>query len=109
MAYASTKIESVRAISTSLVMLNSDAIDWRAGATIDDDTGEMNVKEETMKVAAHFLLKVQFLGFAESLGPSHVTYSPTISSKHSLSARILHTRYSGFTDLVVDFFSSGCP
>ena len=34
----------------------------------------MKVNEETMKVAAHFLLKVQFLGFVASSGPFHVTY-----------------------------------
>jgi hypothetical protein len=90
MAYASTNMESVSAISTSLVMLNSLAIDCRAGATIDDETGEMKVNEETMKVAAHFLLKVQFLGFAESSGPSHVTYPSRVSLKRTLRLRGAH-------------------
>lgn len=44
-----------------------------AGATIEDDTGEMKVKQETMTVAAHFFLRVQFLGFSGSSGPSQVT------------------------------------
>lgn len=40
-------MESVRDSSTSLVMLNCDAIEVRAGAIIEDETGEMNVKEDT--------------------------------------------------------------
>ena len=54
-------------------MLNSAAIADRAGATIEDDTGEMNVKDDTTIVAAHFLLKLQFFGFPGSSGPSHET------------------------------------
>ena len=41
--------------STSLVMFKDLAMAGSAGATIDDDTGEMKVKHETMIVAAHFL------------------------------------------------------
>lgn len=52
-------------------MWNSDAIVERAGATIEDETGEMKVKDETTMVAAHFLLKLQFFGFSGSSGPSH--------------------------------------
>jgi hypothetical protein len=55
-------------------MLNSAAIADRAGATIEDETGEMNVKDDTTIVAAHFLLKLQFFGFSGSLGPCHETY-----------------------------------
>lgn len=44
-----------------------------AGATMDDETGEMNVKEETTSVAAHLCFLSQFLGFAGSSGPSQVT------------------------------------
>jgi len=44
-----------------------------AGATIDDETGEMNVKEDTTIVAAHLFLRVQFFGFSGSSGPFHVT------------------------------------
>ena len=52
-------------------MPNSLDIDGRAGATIEDDTGEMKVKDDTTIVAAHFLLNVQFLG---SSGPSQDTW-----------------------------------
>jgi len=45
----------------------------RAGAIIEEDTGDMKVKEETTSVAAHFFLIDQFLGFPGSSGPSHVT------------------------------------
>ena len=44
-----------------------------AGATMDEDTGLMKVKDETTNVASHFCFRVQFLGFAGSLGPSQVT------------------------------------
>ena len=54
-------------------MPNSLDIDVRAGATIDDETGEMKVKDDTTMVAAHFCLNVQFLGFSGSSGPSHDT------------------------------------
>lgn len=47
----------------------------RPGAIIADDMGEIRVKKETTKVAAHFLLEDQFLGFRESSGPSHVTFA----------------------------------
>lgn len=45
-----------------------------AGATIEEETGEMKVKEDTTSVAAHFFFKVQFLGFSGSSAPFHVTY-----------------------------------
>lgn len=48
MAYARTNIESVSDNSTSLVMLRSLAIEVSAGATIDDETGDMNVKDDTV-------------------------------------------------------------
>lgn len=41
---------------------------------MDDDTGEIKVKRETVIIAAHFFLFGQFLGFSGSSGPSHVTY-----------------------------------
>jgi hypothetical protein len=55
-------------------MWNSASRTGSAGATIDDEIGEMREKRETMAVAAHFLPKDQFLGFAGSLGPFQVTY-----------------------------------
>lgn len=45
-----------------------------AGATIDDDTGDMKVKEDTTSVAAHFFFMVQFFGFSGSSGPFQVTF-----------------------------------
>ena len=45
-----------------------------AGAIIEEDTGDMKVKEDTTTVAAHFLLIDQFFGFSGSSGPDHVTY-----------------------------------
>ena len=56
------------------MILNSLAILVKAGATIDDETGEMNVKDDTTIVAAHFFFIVQFFGFSGSLVPFHVTY-----------------------------------
>ena len=60
--------------SKALVMLNSLPMVASEGATIDDETGEMNVNIDTTNVAAHFLFLLQFLGFSGSSGPSHVTY-----------------------------------
>ena len=54
-------------------MPNSLDIAGRAGATTDEETGEMKVKDDMTIVAAHFRPNVQFLGFSGSLGPSHVT------------------------------------
>lgn len=53
----------------------SAASDGSAGATIDEETGEMNVNSDTVMVAAHFFLLLQFFGFSGSSGPSHVTYT----------------------------------
>jgi hypothetical protein len=46
-AYARTKIDSINEDTTELVRWNSLAMVSRAGATIDEETGEMNVKDET--------------------------------------------------------------
>lgn len=59
---------------TSSVMLNSADIALRAGATMEEDTGEMKVKQDTVTTAAHFFFIGQFLGFSGSSGPSQVTY-----------------------------------
>ena len=47
MAYARTKMERVSDNSTSLLILKSLAMDVSAGATIDDETGDMKVNEDT--------------------------------------------------------------
>ena len=57
--YARTNIEVVRAIRTVLVIPNSSARAVDAGATIEDDTGLMNVNADMMAVAAHLRLKLQ--------------------------------------------------
>lgn len=41
---------------------------------MEDATGEMKVNIETVMVAAHFFLLVQFLGLSGSSDPFHVTY-----------------------------------
>lgn len=53
------KTEVVSAMTAEFVMPNSAASTSDAGAIIDDDTGLMNVKAETMAVAAHLRLKLQ--------------------------------------------------
>jgi hypothetical protein len=40
---------------------------------MEEETGEMKENKDTMAVAAHFLPKDQFLGFAGSLHPFQVT------------------------------------
>ncbi len=45
----------------------------KAGATMEEETGEMNVNNDTVTTIAHFFFMVQFLGFPGSSGPSHVT------------------------------------
>ena len=44
-----------------------------AGAIIEEDTGDIKVKDDTTKVAAHFLPSDQFFGFLQSSGPDQVT------------------------------------
>ncbi len=45
----------------------------KAGATIDDDTGETNIKRDIRRVVPQRLRTVQFIGFSASSGESHVT------------------------------------
>lgn len=53
-AYARTKMDSVKDSSTWFVMLNSWAMAVRAGATMEEETGEMNVNDETTDYQHHF-------------------------------------------------------
>ena len=46
-AYARTKIDSVKDDTTSFEMPNSLEMAVKAGATIDEETGEMKVKDDT--------------------------------------------------------------
>jgi hypothetical protein len=68
------KMERINCDFTVLVTCSSRAISGRAGATIDEEIGETTVKEDMMRVAAHFRFMDQFLGFLGSSGESHVTY-----------------------------------
>lgn len=52
--YASTNTDIVMETSISLVMFSSSAIWNEAGATMDEDTGEMKVKNDMAMAAAHF-------------------------------------------------------
>ena len=85
-------MESTSCDSTVLVIPYCIAIAGSDGATMEEDTGEIKVNEETTKVAAHFLpfdLRLlgifssflgcvqstyQFFGLFGSSGPSHETY-----------------------------------
>ena len=51
-AYACTKTESTRCCSTASVVWKSAAIETTAGATMKEETGETNVKDEMTIVAA---------------------------------------------------------
>lgn len=73
-AYAKTNIESISWETTSSVTPKSAASDESAGATIDEETGEMKVNSETVIVAAHFFFMLQFFGFSGSSSPDHVTF-----------------------------------
>jgi hypothetical protein len=71
--YARTKIESIIDCIKGSVTWRSRAITGRAGATIEEVIGEINVNIETVRVAAHFFFIVQFLGLSGSEGLAHVT------------------------------------
>src|ERR1700761_3053835 len=72
-AYESTKIDKIIADLKSVPIPRSRFIFSRAGATMDEETGDINVKDETTNTAAHFRLNDQFFGFPGSSGPSQVT------------------------------------
>lgn len=57
----------------------------RAGATMVEETGDMNVKQETSRVAAHFLERLQLSGFLGSFGPDQVTYVALVYTCRALS------------------------
>jgi hypothetical protein len=59
-------MDSIISSSTSFWISNSFAKEVRAGATIDEETGEMKVKQETTNTAAHLFLIGQFFGFSGS-------------------------------------------
>lgn len=66
------------------VTLNWAAMVVKAGATMEEDTGEIKVNSETVIVAAHFFLDGQFLGFSWSSGPSHVTYTACQNQRRAI-------------------------
>jgi len=61
-------------------MPNSSDIDSRAGATRDDEMGEISVNKETLVTAAHLVVKFQFFGFLGSSGPVQVTRFGSLGS-----------------------------
>lgn len=63
----------MRACSTSLVTPRSFEMVVNAGATMEEETGEMKVKEDTTRHAAHLRRIDQFFGLAGSSGPSQET------------------------------------
>src|ERR1700761_2818775 len=79
-AYDKTKIDNTIAVSNSVLIPRSRPSNGRAGATIEDDTGDMNVKEETTNTAAHLRLKLQFRGLAGSSASFQVTKYGSTSS-----------------------------
>lgn len=66
-------MDMTRYCSMSDLIPNSVAIVDNAGETIVDETGEINVKDDTSKVATHFFERLQLSGFAGSSGPFQVT------------------------------------
>lgn len=46
-------MDMVSCDSTVLVMLNSAEMEGRAGAIMEEETGEMKAKAEMMRIAAH--------------------------------------------------------
>ena len=54
-------------------MSNSEEIELKAGATMELDSGEIDIKRDTRMVVPQRLLTVQFTGFSGSSGESHVT------------------------------------
>src|SRR5438046_176036 len=57
-----------------------------AGATIDDDTGDMNMNNEFNTVIPQRFRLLQFLGFAASLSPSHMIFKSKISRRQQITA-----------------------
>lgn len=53
-------MESISSATTVFVTPKSADMAESAGATIDEETGDMNVNEEIMPVAAHLRLVLQF-------------------------------------------------
>jgi hypothetical protein len=73
MADARMKIERTICVSKSVSIERSDFIIAKAGATMDDDTGETNMNNEFRMVMRHRLLFGQFLGFSGSSRPFQST------------------------------------
>lgn len=66
------KIEVIIAIVTLLSMKNSSAIWLEAGATIDDETGDMKVKHDTIVTAIHFRRPLQLVNARGKSEPYNV-------------------------------------
>ena len=81
-ADARIKMERVIWISKSLFIDRSDLITPKAGATIEEETGDTNMKREFRIVIRHLFGFGQFLGLSGSFGPSQST---TYMSKLALA------------------------
>jgi len=83
------KINRVNCVSILELMPRSVDILLRTGATIEEETGDINVKKDTTNVAAHFFLIDQFLEFSRSSGPdqSPIRWFLSVLFLHSLRAR----------------------
>lgn len=92
-------MDITRACSKPLVMLNSVAIVSRAGATIVEASGEMKVKQATIKVAVQRLCRGQFKGFSGSSSPIQATF------RRYFSGGAIDERCSGKHYQVLIFFS----
>lgn len=67
-AKARTKTETTRARSTVPCIPSSSAMCGAAGASMEDETGVMNVNSETMIVARHFFARGQLKTFVSWKG-----------------------------------------
>src|SRR5450432_3171982 len=73
-ADAIIKTDKISPVSASDWILKSSEIASKAGATMEEETGDMNMKRETRIVIPQRLLVVQSIGFSGSFGLLHVTY-----------------------------------
>lgn len=67
---------------------------------MDEETGEMKVKEETTMVATHLRLVDQFFGFSGSSGPSQVTCIQGERYATTIVVRPRLTRFGSSVDSV---------
>lgn len=74
-ADARINTDRIICVSNSDWMAKSDWTRAKAGATMEDEMGEMDIKTEFKMVIPQRFVLLQFLGLAGSFGPSQVTWS----------------------------------